>query len=92
MSENYDLSAPKHVNPVQGEKPMTEEVKTEEKKGWKPGDGVKASWGAMKDNPGHAVGGAIIGQILIPIPVVGAVAGAAITSWWAKKNDPAQNK
>lgn len=91
MSENYDLSAPKHVNPTEGGMPMAEEVKTEEK-GWRPGDGAKAVGRAMRDNPGHAIGGAIVGQILIPIPVVGAVAGAALTSWWAKKNDPAQNK
>jgi hypothetical protein len=71
-----------------------EEPKVEEKKpeGWKPGDGAKAVGKAMRDNPGHAVGGAIVGQILIPIPVVGAVIGASVTSWWAKKNDPAQNK
>lgn len=78
---------------------MTEEAKTaepvgapEKDKGWRPGDGAKAVGTAMKDNPGHAVGGAIIGQILIPIPIVGAVIGAVGLSWWAKKNDPDQNK
>jgi hypothetical protein len=78
---------------------MTEEVKTEEPKApekkddsWRPGDGAKAVGKAIKDNPGHAVGGAILGQILIPIPVVGAVIGAAGLAWWSKKNDPDQNK
>lgn len=68
---------------------MTDEAK---KEGWKPGDGAKAVGSAMRDNPGHALGGAVVGQILIPIPVVGAVIGAAAFSWYAKKNDPAQNK
>lgn len=68
---------------------MTEEAKPE---GWKPGDGAKAIGTAIKDNPGHAIGGAIVGQILIPIPIVGAGIGASLAAWYAKKNDPAQNK
>lgn len=60
--------------------------------GWKPGDGAKAVGSAVKNNPGHAVGGAIIGQILIPIPVVGALIGGGIGAWIGKKNDPEQNK
>lgn len=64
----------------------------EKKEGWKPGDGVKAGTQAIKDNPGHAVAGAVLGTVLIPIPVVGTVAGAYIGAWIGKKNDPAQNK
>ena len=70
---------------------MTEEPKKEEGD-WKPGDGAKAVGKAIKDNPGHAVIGAVIGQILIPIPVVGAGIGAGVSAWIAKKNDPEQNK
>lgn len=62
----------------------------EKKEGWKPGDGVKAVWGAAKDNPGHAVAGAIIGQILIPIPGVGLAIGGGIGAWIGKKNSPAK--
>ena len=66
-------------------------VPPEKEEGWKPGDGAKAVGQAIKDNPGHAIGGAIIGQILIPIPVVGAGIGAGLAAWWSKKNDPKQN-
>jgi phage tail tape-measure protein len=71
---------------------MTDEAKEPTPEGWRPGDGAKASWEAAKNNPGHAVVGGVIGQILIPIPVVGFVVGGAIGSWIAKKNDPEQNK
>lgn len=64
---------------------MTDEAKTEEKS-WKPGDGVKAVGTAIKDNPGHAVVGAVIGQVLIPIPLVGAAIGAAVGGWIGKRN------
>jgi len=60
----------------------------EKKDGWKPGDGVKAVAGAVKENPGHAVVGAIVGQVLIPIPVVGALIGAGVGGWIGKKNGP----
>lgn len=60
----------------------------DEKKGWKPGDGAKAVWGAVKDNPGHAVVGAVVGQIVIPIPGLGAAIGAGIGGWIGKKNNP----
>ena len=60
----------------------------EEKKGWKPGDGVKAAWEACKDNPGHSVIGGLIGQIVIPIPGVGFGIGAVLGGWVGKKNGP----
>jgi len=63
---------------------MAEEAK---KEGWKPGDGVKAVGKAIKDNPGHAVVGAVVGQILIPIPGVGLAIGAAVGGWIGKKNN-----
>jgi phage tail tape-measure protein len=69
---------------------MADDVKKDES--WKPGDGAKAVGQAIKDNPGHAVVGAILGQVLIPIPIVGAGIGAGVAAWIGKKNDPAQNK
>ena len=71
---------------------MTDEVKTEEPKapeaekkedGWYPGKGVEAVGGAVRDNPGGAVGGAIVGTILFP--GVGTVIGAGVGAWWSKK-------
>jgi phage tail tape-measure protein len=47
---------------------------------------------AVVNNPGHSVTGAVIGTVLIPIPIVGTVVGAYIGGWIGKKNDPEQNK
>lgn len=50
-------------------------------------DGVKTGTKAVVDNPGHSVVGALLGTVLIPIPVVGTVAGAYIGGWIGKKNN-----
>ena len=50
-------------------------------------DGVKEGTKAVVDNPGHSVVGALLGTVLIPIPVVGTVAGAYIGGWIGKKNN-----
>ena len=63
---------------------MTDEVKTEEKKdGWYPGKGVEAVGGAIADNPGGAVGGALVGTLIFP--GVGTVVGMGVGAWWSKK-------
>ena len=49
-------------------------------------DGTVSVLSAMKDNPGHAVAGAVIGQLLIPIPIVGFAIGGVIGGWIGKKN------
>jgi phage tail tape-measure protein len=54
--------------------------------------GVRKANRAVINNPGHSVTGAIVGTILIPIPVVGTVVGAYVGGWIGMKNDPEQNK
>lgn len=40
---------------------------------------------AVLDHPGHAVVGAILGQVFIPIPIVGGLVGAAVGGWIGKQ-------
>jgi uncharacterized protein YqgC (DUF456 family) len=62
----------------------TEPVGAPEKEdGWYPGKGVEAVGGAVRDNPGGAVGGAIIGTFIVP--GLGTVIGAGVGAWWSKK-------
>lgn len=95
MSENYDLSAPKHINPAsEGKGQMTEEVKSEEKdEGWYPGKfakkAAKATWEGTKTVgrtiAEHPVAGTVggLGGFIVAGPV-GAVAGAAGAAGLAK--------
>jgi uncharacterized protein YqgC (DUF456 family) len=69
---------------------MAEETKTsepagapEKDDGWYPGKGVEAVGGAVVDNPGGAVAGAIVGTFIFP--GVGTVIGGGVGAWWAKK-------
>jgi hypothetical protein len=43
---------------------------------------------AVVNNPGHSIVGAVIGQIVIPVPLLGAAIGAAAGGWFAEKNLP----
>jgi phage tail tape-measure protein len=52
----------------------------------KTGDVAKSATQAVVDNPGHSIVGALVGTVLIPIPVVGTVAGAYIGGWFGEKN------
>jgi hypothetical protein len=73
MSENFDENAPKHVNPA----PVVED------EGWYFGKGVVSVAKAVRDNPGAATIGAVVGIVGGP---PGMVVGAGIGGWIGKKS------
>lgn len=48
---------------------------------------AKSATNAVVENPGHAVVGAVLGTVFIPIPVVGTAVGAYLGGWIGKKNN-----
>ena len=72
--------------------PENEDAKMPEKPGIvkKAVDGTKnaaeSNWDMVKEHPGGAVTGAVVGTVLIPIPVVGTVVGGWLGAYISKKN------